>query len=184
MSIADYIVVVDDVLDPVACDEIMSIYNEKRALHQRFDVDSKPSFTQLNLTANKDVSLNLHDYIVEISQRAIEFYKTKVPSAEYFPQRYAFEEFRVKHYANDGIDQFDTHVDSASLNTSKRFLVFFWYLNDVAVGGETIFPELNISVKPNKGRLLMFPPYWMYPHKGNIPISNEKFLLSSYLHYA
>lgn len=65
--------------------------------------------------------------------------------------------------------------------TSRRFLSFFWYLNDVDQGGETVFDDLIIQ--PKTGRMVVFPPLWMFPHKGCIPISNEKYLLSTYLHY-
>ena len=34
---------------------------------------------------------------------------------------------------------------------------FFLYLNDVDGGGETRFPLLNISVKPKRGRALLWP---------------------------
>ena len=30
------------------------------------------------------------------------------------------------------------------------------YLNDVEEGGETDFPEINVSVKPNKGDVVVF----------------------------
>jgi hypothetical protein len=36
-------------------------------------------------------------------------------------------------------------------------------------------------VKPAAGRLLMFPPYWMYQHEGVAPHSGDKFILSTYL---
>jgi hypothetical protein len=29
----------------------------------------------------------------------------------------------------------------------------------------------------------MFPPLWMFPHKGESPISNPKYIISTYLHY-
>jgi len=38
-----------------------------------------------------------------------------------------------------------------------------------------------LKVKPQCGRLLMFPPYWMYQHQGLPPISGEKYILSTYL---
>ena len=59
--------------------------------------------------------------------------------------------------------------------------MLLWYLNDVSEGGETRFPQLGLSVKPATGRLLMFPPYWMYQHEGEPPNSGDKFILSTYL---
>jgi prolyl 4-hydroxylase len=56
-----------------------------------------------------------------------------------------------------------------------------WYLNGVEQGGETSFPQLEFAVKPETGRLLMFPPYWMYQHQGLPPISGDKYILSTYL---
>ena len=31
------------------------------------------------------------------------------------------------------------------------------------------------------GRLLMFPPYWMYQHEGLPPVSGDKYIVSTYL---
>ena len=98
-----------------------------------------------------------------------------------FPTSHAFEEFRIKRYNVGGSERFDTHVDVLDYSTAKRFLSFFWYLNDVEEGGETVFKDLKI--KPSKGKLVIFPPLWMYPHKGNPPISGSKYILSTYLHY-
>ena len=56
-----------------------------------------------------------------------------------------------------------------------------WYLNDVETGGETNFPQLETSVRPQAGRLLVFPPYWMYQHEGLPPVSGDKYIVSSYL---
>ena len=74
--------------------------------------------------------------------------------------------------------------------TSRRFLAFFIYLNDVDEGGETQFVQLKkpgthipLMIKPQQGRLLMFPPQWMYYHAGLKPVSNSKYLIHSYCHY-
>jgi len=60
-------------------------------------------------------------------------------------------------------------------------MVFLWYLNDVAEGGQTRFTDLSIDVQARCGRLLVFPPYWMYQHAGMSPKSNDKYILSTYL---
>ena len=63
-------------------------------------------------------------------------------------------------------------------------------MNDVDEGGETEFLNLYkpgtyipFTVKPKRGRMLMFPPTWQYYHAGLKPISGMKYLLHSYLHY-
>ena len=76
------------------------------------------------------------------------------------------------------IDYINHHVDRAS---GVRILTVFLYLNDVEEGGETVFD--NLEIKPKQGTLVVFPPLWMFPHRGNPPISGTKYLLSTYLHY-
>ena len=75
------------------------------------------------------------------------------------------------------------HVDVGSYDSAMRFLVLFVYLNDVEEGGGTEFPELDLTVTPKCGTMLLFPSTWTYLHRGNTPISNDKYILGSYLHY-
>ena len=68
-----------------------------------------------------------------------------------------------------------------NLLSCPRFISFLWYLNDVEEGGQTLFH--GKEVKPKKGRLVIFPPLWLFPHMGTEPISNTKYVMSSYLRY-
>jgi len=38
-------------------------------------------------------------------------------------------------------------------------------------------------VKPETGRMLMFPPMWTHLHAGTKPIEKPKYIIGSYLHY-
>jgi hypothetical protein len=38
-----------------------------------------------------------------------------------------------------------------------------------------------MRVEARAGRLLVFPPYWMFQHTGEAPLSGEKYILSTYL---
>ena len=64
-------------------------------------------------------------------------------------------------------------------------LVMFFYLNDVEEGGETKFKFEStgeeLSIKPEAGSVVCFPPTWQYPHKGCTPISGPKYVISSYV---
>jgi prolyl 4-hydroxylase len=86
----------------------------------------------------------------------------------------------MKRYRPGQEEQFQLHFDAINF-VANRYLVMLWYLNDVAEGGETAFPYLDLGVKPQAGRLLMFPPYWMYQHQGLPPVSEDKYILSTYL---
>lgn len=180
----DYCVVKDDMLDPLVCDTLIDVFRQNTHLHERYDNNKKPNFTQLNFTKNKTLAPDIHDYLVYAGKGILGLYKKQVPESSYWPNKVVFEDFRIKHYASNGRDEFDMHVDAISESTAKRYLVFFWYLNDVEEGGTTEFPQLNVIVQPKKARCLMFPPMWLFPHRGAPVTKGEKFLLSSYLHYA
>lgn len=86
----------------------------------------------------------------------------------------------LKRYRRGGNEGFQLHFDSI-YGVANRYLVFLWYLNDVSEGGGTVFPDLGVRVEARRGRLLMFPPYWNYQHVGEAPISNDKYIVSTYL---
>ncbi|KAL7522774.1 hypothetical protein ACHAWX_007477 [Stephanocyclus meneghinianus] len=70
-----------------------------------------------------------------------------------------YESFQILKYQVG--EYYKTHHDSSSNKENSvsghRILTFFLYLNDVLEGGETHFTRLNISVKPKKGRALVWP---------------------------
>lgn len=43
------------------------------------------------------------------------------------------------------------------INQGPRILTLFLYLNDVDIGGETRFTNLNLDVKPRRGRAILWP---------------------------
>ena len=86
----------------------------------------------------------------------------------------------MKRYRPGVQEQFQLHFDALN-HVANRYMVLMWYLNDVEMGGETFFPQLDLGIAPRAGRLLMFPPYWMYQHEGRTPESGEKFIISTYL---
>jgi len=176
----DLIHVYENAISSDICDELVSFFESNSDKHEYFDNQGAPTFTQINLTSNRFEKENIHNTLIqnvfEYRDKYYDFICNKV-----FPSSHAFEEFRIKRYNIGGSERFDTHVDVLDYSTARRFLSFFWYLNDVEEGGETVFKDFEI--KPSKGKLVIFPPLWMYPHKGNPPISGPKYILSTYLHY-
>ena len=164
------------------CKEIIAMYKALPEHHYRYDHNGSPNMDQMNFTQHRDVHPILHQYLVNLSLQAIQQYKIDVPEAIHWPEKYSLEDFRIKHYSAGGVDRFDEHVDVKSLISAKRFLIFFWYLNDVEEGGETEVTNIGVKVKAETGKLLILPPYWMFPHIGHPVVKGEKYLLSSYMH--
>lgn len=62
-----------------------------------------------------------------------------------------------------------------------RTLLFMFYLNDVTEGGETDFYYQSKSIQPKKGRMVIAPAYFTHTHRGRVPISNDKYILTSWV---
>lgn len=179
----DLIQVHENILTKEDCQLLIDTF-ESVSEYENIDNNGTPKFSQYNLTQNvKSHTQNvqaLHNKIIKtVMHHRDQYYK--FIDLRCFPQKHAFEQFRIKRYLTDNDDRFDTHVDVTDYESARRFLSFFWYLNDVESGGETQFSELTIQ--PKMGSMVIFPPLWMFPHRGNRPVSNTKYLLSTYLHY-
>jgi hypothetical protein len=64
-----------------------------------------------------------------------------------------------------------------------RVLLFIIYLNDVEEGGETEFYYQNKIIKPKAGSMIIAPCGFTHTHRGNIPISSNKYVLTSWMSY-
>ena len=170
--------VIPKILNPQICESLILSF-EQSDQKEKIDHDAKPRFTQVNFGQNP--------YLVQRSKAAIDIYRELLgPRSWYLPPVKYMEEFRIKKYDPETKDRFDEHVDVADHKSAKRYLAFFTYLNDVENGGETLFSGYNGDmnyIKPKSGRMVIFPPLWMFPHSGQRPISGNKYIISGYFHY-
>ena len=72
------------------------------------------------------------------------------------------------------------HYENSHIDSVHRVLAWTIYLNDVEEGGETEFLYQSQRVAPVKGRTAIFPAGFMHTHRGNPPISNEKYILTGW----
>lgn len=77
------------------------------------------------------------------------------------------------------------HIDGGSHEFSQRQLVAIWYLNNVdGPGGETEFLFQDVKVKPEAGKLLLFPPFWTHEHRGATLQQGVKYIATTWLVFA
>lgn len=75
------------------------------------------------------------------------------------------------------------HYESGTRETSSRLLTWILYLNDVHEGGETEFLYQHMRVKPEQGTLVIWPAAFTHTHRGNPPLSNEKYIVTGWTEY-
>ena len=75
------------------------------------------------------------------------------------------------------------HNDFALNPTTKKYRVitFLWYINTVEEGGETCFGE-SFKIKPEQGKLILFPACWTFPNCGKVPLSGDKYIVTGWLY--
>jgi len=82
-------------------------------------------------------------------------------------------------------DYYHWHIDGGSHEFSQRQLVALWYLNDVpGPGGETQFLFQDVSITPQRGTLVLFPPFWTHEHRAARLESGVKYIATTWVVFA
>ena len=71
------------------------------------------------------------------------------------------------------------HVSDAQ----NRIMAYTLYLNDIEEGGETEFLIQSLRVKPKQGTLVLWPAGYTHIHRGNPPLSKDKYIITGWLEY-
>lgn len=182
-ELAHYIRIYDHDLDPAFCGKMIDSFNALSRFHEtngrghRAGLEES-AWIELNVTRLSDAAFL--GFFRARMDRALEAYNRDVGLAIGVPNSPKTADLILKRYRPGHSEQFQLHFDAIH-EVANRYLVLLWYLNDVVAGGETQFLQLGVTVEPRAGRLLVFPPYWMFQHAGLPPVSGEKYILSTYL---
>jgi len=178
----NFIKVYENVITESLSKQLIAMFEECPQHHEDIVLKGHRSFTQVTLQKYPE----WEPFCEPLQQVFMNYIDTYCKDCDVtdmmFPPKFAFEEFRIKRYEPNDFDEFRDHVDVGSHDSARRFLVFFLYLDDNE-GGQTEFPQFNISVQPKTGRMLMFPPMWTHLHAGRKPLHKPKYIVGSYLHY-
>jgi hypothetical protein len=181
-----YIRIYDQALEASLCARMVESFKalERFQAHNGRGVRvglEESAWTELNVSRLADDSFQ--KIFRRLIDSALQRYNQDIGLAIAVPNSPQTAPLIMKRYVPGLNERFQLHFDAVN-HLANRYLVLLWYLNDVEQGGETRFPQLNLSVAARAGRLLMFPPYWMYQHEGLPPVSNDKYILSTYLLFA
>jgi len=193
-NLIDYVKVYDDVLSESTCNNLIEAFNKNTVTTNPFYRKSSNKWNEDYrnfLEADITVVPQFSSLVLPIYEKAKVIHNTyNSECGRFFPEKYGFEDLRMKKYEANNFDQFGWHTDVGNYASARRYLVMFFYLNDVESGGETQFQfsgdyskTVDFTVNPKRGRMVVFPPMWMFPHRGCMPISGPKYILSTYAHY-
>ncbi len=181
-KISDLIKIYNNAIPKGLCDNFIKFYEKNKNLQsingkKRHDHLRESRWTEIDLIKHlpredlKQFSFIMLDFKKQYEQDC------GIPE---LPAPKGFADMRLKKYETNQEDSFEVHYDNFG-PVSNRYLVFLWTLNNVEEGGETEFVDLDISLKPEAGRLIVFPPYWMYRHRALQTISNPKYIINTFI---
>ena len=184
-SLHDFVAVYDNALPRDACEHLIKSFEDDRESQKASGRGVYPGldeslWTERLLTQQEEPRLSQYFFSL-VGDYYARFNARSRLTRDISPVR-QMNELVIKRYRPGGEENFQVHFDSLG-DRCNRYLVYLWYLNDVVEGGETWFPDLDLKVKPTAGRLLMFPPYWMFQHAGLPPKSGNKYIVSTYAVY-
>lgn len=178
-QLADYVKIYDGTLAPESCEALIARFEAAPDLQERLEAERSYRFTEINVSRHWP---EVEQQVFAVMSRCMQDYWRRLEIGPCWPSKVGFEKLRLKRYLPGGADKFPVHVDVMSQEESRRFLTAILYLNSPG-GGETTFPKLDISVAPAPGRMIVFPPLWLFPHAGLPPREQPKYILHRYMWY-
>jgi len=173
-------------LSPAFCDEVIERF-EAYPEHQhagrigqlRVEDPGVKSTTDL-VVSNKEDWKDADRMFFRSLAIAIKEFRETFP---YFKGPFKDVGYQIQRYRVG--DFYHWHIDGSSHEFSQRQLVALWYLNDVAgPGGETRFLYQDVSIRPRRGKLILFPPFWTHEHQAVELKEGVKYIATTWVVFA
>jgi prolyl 4-hydroxylase len=181
-------------LSPELCKDIIEIYEKTQNKHRATTLGGinenilNAMQCYIDNITDKDWPV-IHEFLQkELTQNVLKYMKTlddRIGDGnkyKHITDDIIYNDFHINKYECKNEGKYEYHIDrylSKGMD-QERHITFIWYLNDVTEGGETEMNG-NIIIKPESGKLLLFPSTWTYPHCSRKTISNDKYVIVGWL---
>tara|TARA_B100001250_G_scaffold243239_1_gene209083 strand:- start:254 stop:919 length:666 start_codon:yes stop_codon:yes gene_type:complete len=118
----------------------------------------------------------IHKQIFDFSQEALNDFLSRFPEANKFPSFRIRESYQVIRY-KEGQAFHGLHSDYFPFKAlSRRHLTGIIFLNDIKEGGELFFPHQDLTMKSERGKMVIFPSGWTHVHKTFPPVNQTRYV--------
>ena len=193
-SIKDFIGVYDGYIPDEACDQTIELFNKYQEFNKVFSrftsegatqdfKNDKQLFCTGDVLTDQEFNVNKLKLLMINFDMALKHYYTETNVKKYTADDIITDHVKIqKTMPSQGYHVW--HVEHGQgRENEKRVLVYSIYLNTVEDGGETEFLYQSQRVKPVKGRIVIWPAGFPYVHRGNPPLSGEKYIVTSWISY-
>ena len=189
-NIDNFIGVYDNYITPEDCKKAIQLYENQFKFKNTLD---RIQFENAPIIQKKDqqffvTSSNIEVWWEELKSLILNFdiafrhYDKNVGAVQSYGQdKFFYTGLKIqKTLPTEGYHIWHVEHGKGFYHESRAF-VFSIYLNDVEEGGETEFLHFSKRTKPKTGRIVIWPAGFPYLHRGNSPLSGEKYILTSWL---
>jgi predicted 2-oxoglutarate/Fe(II)-dependent dioxygenase YbiX len=173
-------------LPPAFCDEVIARFEAhpehqyEGRIGQTQTKDQSIKVTTDLVVSNKEEWKDVDQMFFRSLAAALREFRETFP---YFKGPFKDMGYQVQRYRPG--EFYHWHIDGGSHEFSQRQLVALWYLNDVpGPGGETQFLYQDVSVRPERGKLVLFPPFWTHEHRAAEVTSGAKYIATTWVVFA
>jgi hypothetical protein len=188
MSQQTFIRCYDNVYLPDACNEIVEYFEKMSAsgfgvlrdgqkIHKDDQAVHVTDDQLIKLTASRDLT----NYIFEGLNKTVKAYIDEFDILSTVGDLAIFDLKMQKTKIGGGYHNW--HFESGCRRYGNRVMVYTIYLNDVLEGGETEFLYIPMRIKAKQGSVAIFPGGFTHTHRGNPPISNEKYIITGWVEF-
>jgi hypothetical protein len=190
VNITNFIGVYDNYITEQDCDKAIKIFEDQNKFNNTIN---RIAFEKASILKKQDqqffaVPGNMNIWWEELKSMIFNFdiawnhYQKNVGALEgYGLDTFHYTQLKIqKTLPTEGYHVW--HIEHGKgFEIESRAFAYSIYLNDVKEGGETEFLHFSKRVKPKKGRIVIWPAAFPYLHRGNPPLSGEKYILTSWM---
>jgi hypothetical protein len=190
ITLDDFILEYPNFVSTEYCEEVINYFNKMK--HAGFSFDRKSYGRKPHVVSDSAVILHDSEAIKFVGtgelnrvfteaffRDAYTKYIDKYSIIDNFPEHSIYFNKVQKSVVGEGYHMW--HCENSSRETSTRILTYILYLNDVVEGGETEFLYYPRRVKARARKLVLFPGGFTHTHRGNPPLSNDKYVITGWV---
>lgn len=191
MQIVEGIAIIDKAFSDDYCMKLISLFEDNPQFHfagatmggENHEQKNTEEISLADVMSLDEITNSLNDMLVEYLTK----FAVDVPNwnlYNLFSVSTSYKFCKLQKY-NKGKGHYKAvHQERDAQPRGKdRVFTFMFYLNTVLDGGQTNFPLQKMKISPKRGTLIIWPAGFPYLHNGEVPITHDKYIVTTWLEY-
>lgn len=190
MELIEHIGIFDNAIPAELCKETIDYFNSEAALNLIWKREEKTNIREdLNISARELIrtqalGMDAPTFVSETMQRFWDCYRLYTDKYQTLNSASRHFVAQVKWQKTAPTEGYHIwHAENLARTHANRLITFIIYLNDVHEGGETEFLYQSLRVKPETGKLVIWPATYTHTHRGNPPLKETKYIMTGWLEF-